>query len=84
MLAQTRGLLLAAVFGAGLIGGWTDDAESFGAAAGVAADSAATSPADAIHPARADDEPVFQSTSRDRKSVSITVYNQNFGLARGP
>ena len=83
MLGHTRHLLAAALLGgAGLIGGQngfsTDPAAPV--TPGV---QATTSPApDTVRSKRRDRDPGYQSTSADRKSVSITVYNQNFGLVR--
>ncbi|HSL72520.1 MAG TPA: DUF4139 domain-containing protein [Longimicrobiales bacterium] len=67
---MTRNLLaLAAVAGAGLIG----------AQSNYRADAADQEiHADTVRSG----DPVFHSTADDRKSVSITVYNQNFGLVR--
>jgi hypothetical protein len=71
MLVQTRNLLVVAVLGGiGLIGVHT--------AGRAATSSSSATPPNTVRSG----DPVFQSTSEDRKSVSITVYNQNFGLVR--
>jgi hypothetical protein len=69
MLVLIRNVLGAAVLGAaGLLGAQTV--------------SRASTTSAAIRPDTVSGDPVFQSTAEDRKSVSITVYNQNFGLVR--
>ncbi|MGH7467957.1 MAG: DUF4139 domain-containing protein [Longimicrobiales bacterium] len=74
MLVLTRNLLAAAVLGGvGLIGFQT---------AGRASNADHPAAPSSLRPDTVDEAPVFQSTAEDRKSVSITVYNQNFGLVR--
>jgi hypothetical protein len=84
MFTQTRNLLLAAVLGgAGLIGGHGAGRDSLAAGSALTAGSGALAARlDTPRRVRSAGDSAFLSTSADRKSVSITVYNQNFGLVR--
>ncbi len=86
MLGSTRHLMVAALLGAASLAGReaVGPADRNGPAVSPRTDvHGATSPAiDTTRDTRAGRDATYQSTAADRKSVSITVYNQNFGLVR--
>jgi len=86
MLGSTRQLIVAALVGAAGLAGRkaAGPADRVGPAhSDPPAVSGATSPVhDTTHVRPAGRDATYQSTSADRKSVSITIYNQNFGLVR--
>ncbi|MGD8276876.1 MAG: DUF4139 domain-containing protein [Gemmatimonadota bacterium] len=86
MFGSTRHLIMAALLGAASLAGRqaAGPAHRTGPATTPRTDvNGAPSPAlDTTDEAHGGRNAGYQSTSADRKSVSITVYNQNFGLVR--